>query len=510
MPAKLTIKDMQKLATKHGGKCLSTKYGNARTKLRWKCTKGHIWETTPEKIHMGRWCHKCAGERNGNLRRSNIIQMRELATKLSGKCLSKNYVSAVNKLKWQCVKGHEWMATPTNIKRGSWCPTCGAKRTGDALRLNIGMMQELAKKRDGLCLSKKYINTTTHLTWRCAEGHEWIAVPSSIISGTWCPECSLQNITENICREIFEKIFNKKFPKIKPLWLVNDDGNRMEFDGYNKELQLAFEYHGVQHYKYNSFFYRGNKQNFTKRKIDDKTKHRLSKEKGIMLVEIPFTINILDLYKHIITQCNSLGVQIPRHKKIDVSKIQSTYRKKNLLFLEKIAKDQGGKLISKIYLGTHSKHIWACSKGHKWTATPHNIKSGKWCPKCGAKNVGDLTRLGIEEMQELASNKDGKCLSTKYTNARTKLKWKCLKGHVWEAEPNKIQQGRWCAKCSKRHPLNIKEMQEIAAKKGGDCLSAKYINARTKLRWQCAQGHKWEAVPYSVKSGTWCPVCARA
>ncbi|MEK9207750.1 MAG: hypothetical protein AAB922_04660 [Patescibacteria group bacterium] len=319
----------------------------------------------------------------------------------------------------------------------------------------------------------------------------------------------MKNIVENICREIFEKIFHRKFPKIKPVWLVNADGNRMEFDGYNEELRLAFEYHGEQHYQYKEFFYRGDKEKFIKRKSDDETKHLLSKNKGIRLVEIPHTVAVSDSYKFIITECANLGVHIPQHNKINVNDIQSTYRAKNLLLLQEIAKEQGGRLISKIYLGSHSNHVWECSMGHKWKATPHNIKRGRWCPKCATEMRGNLTRLDIERMQELANKHGGKCLSIKYINAGTELKWQCANGHVWESTPNKIQQGRWCAKCSRRFPLDMKEMQKIAKKKGGKCLSTVYINARTKLKWRCSQGHEWEAIPDSVKRGTWCPICAR-
>lgn len=38
------IEDMQKLAEKRGGKCLSTEY--AYTKLEWECDEGHTWLMT--------------------------------------------------------------------------------------------------------------------------------------------------------------------------------------------------------------------------------------------------------------------------------------------------------------------------------------------------------------------------------------------------------------------------------------------------------------------------------
>lgn len=51
-------------------------------------------------------------------------------------------------------------------------------------------------------------------------------------------------------------------------------------------------------------------------------------------------------------------------------------------------------------------------------------------------------------------------------------------------------------------------MRKLAADHGGLCLSTEYKNNHTKLSWQCCKGHKWEAVPNSVKQGgTWCPQC---
>ena len=41
--------------------------------------------------------------------------------------------------------------------------------------------------------------------------------------------------------------------------------------------------------------------------------------------------------------------------------------------------------------------------------------------------------------------------------------------------------------------LAIEAMQELAAKIGSKCLYARYIDAKTKLKWQCTEGHAWEA-----------------
>ena len=52
--------------------------------------------------------------------------------------------------------------------------------------------------------------------------------------------------------------------------------------------------------------------------------------------------------------------------------------------------------------------------------------------------------------------------------------------------------------------LTIEQMQALAKERDGVCLSTTYVNAHTKLRWRCAEGHEWETTPDSVKGGSWC------
>jgi hypothetical protein len=54
-------------------------------------------------------------------------------------------------------------------------------------------------------------------------------------------------------------------------------------------------------------------------------------------------------------------------------------------------------------------------------------------------------------------------------------------------------------------------MHDLGASMGGKCLSGEYINARTKLIWQCSVGHVFELVPSKIKNqGLWCRKCKTA
>ena len=111
-------------------------------------------------------------------------------------------------------------------------------------------------------------------------------------------------------------------------------------------------------------------------------------------------------------------------------------------------------------------------------------------------------------MKEIAKERGGRCLSNEYVNNSSKIRWQCKEGHQWEAVPSSIKRGSWCSACAGIQKGTIEEMQDIAREREGRCLSKEYVNNHSQLKWQCKEGHLWEAVPYNIKRGSWCPVCA--
>jgi hypothetical protein len=183
--------------------------------------------------------------------------------------------------------------------------------------------------------------------------------------------------------------------------------------------------------------------------------------------------------------------------------------KGNLEEMQKLAKEHGGKCLSNVYTNRRTKLLWECKEGHQWKTAPGNIKSGNWCPYCGIKRRVEARKLGIEVMRQIAEERGGRCLSTTYINSKTKLLWECDEGHRWKATPGSVRSGKWCPYCGGTAKLTIEEMRQIAKEHRGKCLSNVYVNDRTKLLWQCEKGHQWEARPHDVKRGSWCPTCAR-
>lgn len=178
-------------------------------------------------------------------------------------------------------------------------------------------------------------------------------------------------------------------------------------------------------------------------------------------------------------------------------------KRKTIDDMYNLAEKRGGKCLSKNYVNSSTKLEWKCSDNHQWEATPDSIRDGAWCPHCSGR------RKTIKDMFELAANNNGKCLSEKYINDNVKLKWKCKNNHVWETRPSSIIQGHWCSICGGNNKKTINDMVSLAAKHNGECLSNKYINSHTKLKWICNKGHIFEAMPAKIVSGQWCRKCGR-
>lgn len=174
-------------------------------------------------------------------------------------------------------------------------------------KLTIESAHRIAQENDGKCLSKEYINYNTKLEFKCNTcNHNWLLTPNGLRMGNWCPNCkSLRS--ERLCREYLENKTLKQFPKIKPTWL-----HGLELDGYCKELNLAFEYNGKQHYEFVNIFHTS-KKDLKAQQIRDKNKEELCNKKKIALIKIHYKYNSKNpkrMYNYIDNQLNILDIKI--------------------------------------------------------------------------------------------------------------------------------------------------------------------------------------------------------
>jgi len=190
-------------------------------------------------------------------------------------------------------------------------------------------------------------------------------------------------------------------------------------------------------------------------------------------------------------------------------------RRLRLEEMRQIARERGGQCLSTNYKNGATPLLWACRLGHLWKARAAQVKSGRrrkgsWCRECYNWRRRFHGRHSLLAMRGLAISRGGVCLSPEYLGSKVKLSWECALGHRWQAAPSYVIQGSWCPVCARNQRLTLRQFQEIAATRGGTCLSETYTNERTALWWRCAEGHEWKADPARIKRGSWCVTCAHA
>ena len=194
--AKLGLDDMKKWAIERGGVCLSKRFKNRESKLRWKCAEGHIFEYSPIMIQRGSWCMKCKTLKN---RSKSLELMRKWAAKREGKCLSTTYIDNEAPIKWECKNGHRFRKSRDKVKQlttDNWCSKCIAiEREREKEVEMLKKIQQYATKKNGKCLSHTYKNTGTVLKFTCSKGHIWEIKAHYILNAqSWCPECNMERL----------------------------------------------------------------------------------------------------------------------------------------------------------------------------------------------------------------------------------------------------------------------------------------------------------------------------
>lgn len=117
---------------------------------------------------------------------------------------------------------------------------------------------------------------------------------------------------ETISRQVLEKIFGKPFAKERPDFLRNPvtggDFN-LELDCFNREMKLALEYHGAQHYKYTPYFHKS-KEAFYNQCYRDEMKRTKCRENGIKLIEVPYTVKEHNIEEFILAELRKFGYKV--------------------------------------------------------------------------------------------------------------------------------------------------------------------------------------------------------
>lgn len=169
-----------------------------------------------------------------------------------------------------------------------------------------------------------------------------------------------------------------------------------------------------------------------------------------------------------------------------------------------IARLNEGRLLSKTYRSQKEKLEFECKFKHKFKLNLKSIlESDRWCYICTPVRK----KRTIEDMQAIAAENGGECLSKEYKYYPSKLTFKCEKNHVWDANPSWVK-NNWCPLCKKKYTIDY--IQKKAAEFNGRCLSKEYLGMQKPLLFECEKKHQFEFRPtYIFNFGHWCPTCRK-
>ena len=360
---------MMALARKRGGWCVSTLYVNSAVPLLWECARGHQWSAVPASIRKGTWCPDCAG-----VRRLTLEQMSEIAKSRGGTCLSNRYRNTATKLEWRCSTGHEWSATPLQVRKGHWCPFCAR-----VAPLNLPALQRIAAQKGGCCLSHVYVNSSHPVRWKCSVGHEWMARAHSIRAGNWCPVCA----------------HNQRLKLEEMRQTAKERGGRCLSTSYkNASTPLLWVcIHGHQWKACPANVKGGPRRKGSwcrvcyneRRRFYEKLSITAMRDLAIARWGTCLSAEYFGSKVKLTWECE-FGHQWQAAPSYVVQgtwcPVCARNRRLGLSLFRAIAANRGGMCLSKGYINERTILQWRCADGHEWQALPEKIKRGSWCPAC--------------------------------------------------------------------------------------------------------------------------------
>lgn len=263
---------------------------NTKHRHNWKCgICNHIWGAKLSYlIYDNRSCGKCLKKESDKIRIQNLLkEIKNVKTKRNIICLDND----INELKeihsWRCnICNYTWKTTVSHIiNDNSGCRKC---RTNKLIEITKTRIDNLKVERNIKCLDKYKNNINIKHNWKCLIcNYAWSTSANNVLNNkSGCKKCS-SGKSEEMLRKIFENMFiNKKFETTRALDILRyKKGRNLELDGYNNDMNLAFEYAGIQHY-IPSFFHHGpsakliEKNNMNEANIKEYINTNFSKKKN--------------------------------------------------------------------------------------------------------------------------------------------------------------------------------------------------------------------------------------
>lgn len=185
-------------------------------------------------------------------------------------------------------------------------------------------------------------------------------------------------------------------------------------------------------------------------------------------------------------------------------------RKIDYELVKKEFEERGYILLSSEYINNSSKLEYLCpnhlEKGVQ-QITFANFTRGRGCAYCAKRKK----KTQQEYIEELDLKKPTIEVLGTYNGLKAKILHKCkVCKHEWEVIPdNLLNRKNGCPKCGKRAKLTNEDFLEKLDKINPNIKPLdEYVSHIHKMRFQCVKcGHVWEAKPNNILNGKGCPKC---
>jgi hypothetical protein len=158
-------------------------------------------------------------------------------------------------VRWICILGHEWIATPKNRTTfGQKCPYCAGKRATSYTSLKNkypDLIEEWDWDKNKISPDEILPGTNKKYYWKCKLEHSWIMTPNSrVYQNQGCPECRKVTISRdhNSTRKTISLVeknpelldeWDWKFNKVDPYNLPYGSGQKFGWTCKNEHFWLA-------------------------------------------------------------------------------------------------------------------------------------------------------------------------------------------------------------------------------------------------------------------------------
>jgi hypothetical protein len=289
-----------------------------------------------------------------------------------------------NRFEWKCESGHIFVASPANRtkknSKGTRCPFCSGNKVLKGFNDLSTTHPELAKDAygwDPTCYSQ---GSDKIDFWICKEGHKYKSAIKNRALGKGCPFCSGRKVLKgfNDLATTHPELAKEAYGW-DPTTVVAGSHKKLKWKcdkGHVSEVSPTNRFQGKQ------------------------VNNKISK-------------CIYCMNQKVLRGFNDLATTHPE-----------------------LAKDADGWDPTTVVAGSNKKLKWKCDKGHTWLASVSSrrqeLKSPANCPFCGNYYVwtgfNDLATVYPNIAQEAFGWDPTKVLF----GTSKKLKWKCLKNHVWK------------------------------------------------------------------------------